>query len=324
MSSPKITRIFSLWSLALALILQVVLCLEGTEVLAADPSPPENPQKLLFIHASVGMIWLGPGSRLGETLGNNNYYVSDYDINTHPQEYGHQYHEWYNTFTDGFADLMNWNEVESYYTRAIPDPGGENDIIMIKPCFSTYLGMTGNPDDPPSGVNPRDARNNVGDIKQVMLDLLQDVFSQHPDKLFVLLTGPPLTLEDLGMIDARLPRPLAQWMMNELLVGYETGNVLVYDFFNLYTSNADGLGDPCGPNDVGLASGNHHRIWNNEVQHQVEYEQNYSAYCANHPQREGNLKATEEFVPVLNDFVNGYSAPSSGELASPRNLRVVN
>ena len=45
---------------------------------ALDPSPPDQPVKLVFLHHSVGDAWLESGDGdLGNQLGANNYYVSD-------------------------------------------------------------------------------------------------------------------------------------------------------------------------------------------------------------------------------------------------------
>jgi uncharacterized repeat protein (TIGR01451 family) len=106
-------------------------------------------------------------------------------------------------------------------------------------------------------------------------------------------------------------------MMNEWLVGYDTGNVMVFDLFNVLTSNAEGEGDPCQEwetypenpetaSDIWLQTGNHHRVWNGEVQHQQQYDQNYSAYCWSHPGKHATYKMTHEFIPLLNAYYNAW------------------
>jgi hypothetical protein len=264
---------------------------------------PARTHKLVFVHASIGQAWLGISmGRLGDTLGDNNYYVSDWLVYNHEDSgLSHDYFHWYNTFADGLNLLSNHNVIESNYSRSISDPGGENDIIMIKPCGSTYMAMGGNPDDSPSGCDPRQAGNNVSDIKQVMLSLLSDIFSQHPEKIFVLLTAPPCPQGvKCGNEQARA---IANWMVHDMLDGYDVGNVMVFDLYNVLTSNADGEGNACGPHDTGLQTGNHHRLWNDQVQHQVQYNQLHSGYCRGHPTKDGYYKATVEFVPLLNNFI---------------------
>ena len=54
-----------------------------------------------------------------------------------------------------------------------------------------------------------------------------------------------------------------KWVVNEWLAGYGLKNVVVFDLFNVLTSN----GGDCGRSDVYLDSGNHHRIWDGRVQH---------------------------------------------------------
>jgi hypothetical protein len=196
------------------------------------------------------------------------------------------------------------------------DPGGENKIYMIKPCFLQYP-IFGSPDEAPSG-NHGCAAPTVGDNKQALIDTLA-ILRQHPDKFFVLVTAPPKK-ED-GMTYGENARAVANWMVHELLDGYDVGNVFVYDLFNVLTSNAEGEGDACqewasypenpaSGSDVGQETGNHHRIWNGEVQHQVQYDQTYSADCHSHPPKHATYKMTQEFVPLLNAYYNAWVSGS--------------
>ena len=80
-----------------------------------DTSPPEQTTKLVFIHASVGgrwlSSWLGGGNDKWPleywdiSLGGNNYYVSDYAQDNHPELPGHGYCTWPTLFSD--ADWMD-------------------------------------------------------------------------------------------------------------------------------------------------------------------------------------------------------------------------
>jgi hypothetical protein len=310
-----------------------------------DVSPPEQTPKLVFIHASVGDQWLGHW--LGEELGDNNYFVSDYNTHNHPDNPGHEYCDWWTVFNDpDWRDLFfSHNAAEANYTRPMADPGGENDIIMIKPCFSQYP-IYGNADDPPSGQSGCPYINDpeygwqydtVGNVKQVLVDLL-GVFEQHPDKFFVLVTAPPVKhdrwLNDT-VTNGDNARAMANWMVNDWLDNYEVGNVFVFDLFNVLTSNAIHSGvapetvgctqedwpadhttecqdwsrypeyPECG-SDVLLNAGNHHRIWNGQVQHQIQFNQDYSGYCNNHPGKQATYMMTSEFVPLLNVYYNAW------------------
>jgi len=67
--------------------------------------------------------------------------------------------------------------------------------------------------------------------------------AQYPDKYFVVVTGPATPAEyDPHRENARA---IAEWMRNEWLEGYEGDNVVVYDLYNVLTSNAEGEGDAC-------------------------------------------------------------------------------
>ena len=281
--------------------------------LDVDPNPPAETPKLVFVHASVGDQWLSHW--LGEELGANNYFVSDYSVHNHLDFPGHDYCSWPVVFGDPqwMNVMLQHNTAEASYSRPMPDPGGENTILMIKPCFIQYP-ITGNPDDEPCA--DCDCAPTVAAIKRALIDLL-DILAQYPDTFFVLVTAPPKKMD--GMEYGENARAIANWMVNEWLVGYETGNVMVFDLFNVLTSNAEGEGDPCQewetyPNnpetasDVWLETGNHHRVWNDEVQHQQEYDQNYSAYCWSHPGKGATYKMTHEFVPLLNAYYNAWVA----------------
>lgn len=100
------------------------------------------------------------------------------------------------------------------------------------------------------------------------------------------------------------------------------GNVFVFDFYNVLTSNG---GNP-NTNNLGSESGNHHRWWNGQIQHKTNGDNDASPNTLeyptedDHPSRAGNLKATAEFVPLLN---NAYSsAPPVPEFYGPAVLPV--
>jgi hypothetical protein len=289
-----------------------------------DSDPPEETPKFVFVHASIGLMWLSRYSgQLVDTLGANNYFLSDYNFVNHPELPGHDYCNWPAVFGDAglMEEILNHNGIEAGYDRPLADPGGENEVVMIKPCGTQYP-IYGNPDDPPSGLHSCPmvglpdgtwTTNSVVNVKQALIDSLAG-FAQYPDKYFVVVTGPATPAEYDP--DRENARAVAEWMRNEWLEGYEGDNVVVYDLYNVLTSNAEGEGDACPENpddsDVGLETGNHHRIWNGQVQHQVQYDQDYSAYCKGHPERGGLLKATSEFVPLLNTYYNAWGLGAAG------------
>jgi hypothetical protein len=92
----------------------------------------------------------------------------------------------------------------------------------------------------------------------------------------------------------------------------------VFDFYNVLTTN----GGDANTNDVGLESGNHHRLWEGVVQHKTDGDDdsnsNVLEYATgdNHPSKAGNQKATAEFVPLLNNAYGGSQVvPEFSELA---------
>ncbi len=92
--------------------------------------------------------------------------------------------------------------------------------------------------------------------------------------------------------------------------GYPYENVLVFDFYNVLTSN----GGSSDSNDLGRTEGNHHRVWNGSVQHKTDSGSNVLAYPSSggddHPSKAGNQKATAEFVPLLNDAYHRWTNSS--------------
>ena len=141
----------------------------------------------------------------------------------------------------------------------------------------------------------------VANAKGIYLDLLP-YFGAHPEKLFVAVVAPPVTAPDTPG-----GRALANWLVDHWLQdsGYSAGNVLVFDFYNVLSSKTGG-----GANDLGLASGNHHRVWNGAVQHKTDDGADRLAYPSaggdSHPNAAGDRKATAEFVPLLNAAYNAW------------------
>jgi hypothetical protein len=193
----------------------------------------------------------------------------------------------------------------SVYTRFAESPGEENEIVIFKSCFPNSALQGGMNDPvPPIGDNPLKAEgawsehHTVANAKGIYLDLL-GYFRSRPDKLFIIVTAPPLSD---GKYAANA-RAFNTWLVNDYLDTYDGKNVFVYDFYNVMTSNGGGS----AVNDAGRESGNHHRIRNGAIQHVVESgitgTKNTAAYASgwddDHPTMAGNRKATAEFVPVL-------------------------
>jgi len=303
-----------------------------SSVVADNPSPPASPVKLIFIHHSCGEYWLDDeenddhAGELGATLDSNNYFVSDTNYEWGPDDADLGYEKigdhtdighWYNWFVGPHRDtylsaLYNESGQHSWYTRSLTDPGGENRIIMFKSCYPNS-NLRGNPtDSPTTGDNPLrgeaswSEHHTVANAKGIYNDLL-GYFATCQDRLFIVITAPPV--QDSTW--AANARAFNNWLVNDWLASYSYNNVAVFDFYNVLTSH----GGDSNTNDLGQEEGNHHRWWNGAVQHQQTVSGDTAAYPSedDHPSRAGNLKATGEFVELLNVYYNrwrGGAAPS--------------
>ncbi len=294
-------RIFPI-ILALALGLSLAGYIPTSAQQSADPSPPAEPVKLIFIHHSVGENWLTDGyGDLGRTLAENNYFVSDTNYGWGPDGIGDStdYPDWYDWFLGPeSARYMQAVYAESGqhsdYTRLFGDPGGENQIIIFKSCFPNS-DLSGSPDDPPA----EGEWFTVGHAKYVYLQLLE-YFAAHPDKLFIAITPPPL----LDPANAANARAFSRWMVEDWLADYPLNNVAVWDLHNVLTH-----------------PDNHHRFADGAIQYEISRGDGtlyYDSGGDNHPNMEGSRKLTEEFVPMLNIFYHRWmtAAPASAS-ASP-------
>jgi hypothetical protein len=199
------------------------------------------------------------------------------------------------------------------YSRLKTDPGGKNKIVVFKSCYPNS-NLRGNPGDPvpPIDTNPLkgvDSGSNshtVANAKGIYIDLLP-YFEQHQDTLFVVVTAPPVSNGKY----AGNARAFNQWLVNDWLKEYPSKNVAVFDFYNVLTTN----GGSAKTNDRDKETGNHHRWWQNAVQHTVDTSggpHDTTAYASasgdDHPSKAGNQKATAEFLPLLNLAYNRWQA----------------
>ncbi|MEW6718782.1 MAG: hypothetical protein AB1345_14945 [Chloroflexota bacterium] len=277
--------------LLVVLFLTTAFSQPAPQTQADNPNPPDHVVKLIFIHHSTGENWLNDDyGGLGLALGQNNYFVSDTNYGWGPDAIGDRtdipnWVEWFSsenapTYMDALYNEGNQN---SWYTRPLSDPGGENEVILFKSCFpNSELG--GNPDDPPGTYEEM----TVGGAKYVYNQILQ-YFATRPDKLFVVITAPPVS----NPTYAANARAFNQWLVNDWLHenNYPYNNVAVFDFYNVLT----------GPD-------NHHRFINGVVEHVFDPGRNTLFYPSDddHPSAAGSRKATEEFVLLLNVFYHRW------------------
>jgi hypothetical protein len=287
-----------------------------------DPSAPSDTVKLIFIHHSSGENWLADWSGgLGQALADNNYFVSDTNYGWGPEDSSiggpiGDYTDigyWWNWFLGPSSEpimkaVFTESEPHAEYARPLSDPGGENEIVMFKSCFPNSA-LGGGPGDPPTaGANPLQGMDSgsgehtVGNAKRIYVDLLK-YFSAHTDKLFIVITAPPLI--ESSPEQAANARAFNTWLLTEWLESYPKHNVAVFDFYNVLTTNG---GDP-NTNDLDAGGGNHHRLLDGTIQYITDQGGDVSAYAENgdsHPTPAGNQKATGEFLPLLNYFFHRW------------------
>ena len=295
---------FSL-ALAISIVLVSVLLALPVPVASApavqqgdNPDPLDHVVKLIFIHHSTGENWLWDDyGSLGQALANNNYFVSDTNYGWGPNSIGDRTDipDWLEWFASAdtpthLEAVYNESGQNSSYTRLPDNPGGENQIIIFKSCFPNSA-LEGSPDDPPSA----DGWLTVGHAKYVYNEILQ-YFATRPDKLFIVITAPPL----IDSTNANNARAFNQWLVNDWLAenNYNLPNVAVFDFYNVLT----------GPD-------NHHRFVNGQVEHVFTTGMNTEYYPSgdDHPNAEGSRKATEEFLPLLNIFYHRWEDGQSSQ-----------
>ncbi len=280
---------------------------------ADDATPPAKPIKLVFVHHSVGENWLADGhGNLGHALAKNRYFVSDTNYGWGPDGIGDRtdivnWTEWFSgpQSSRHLKALFRENETHSPYARAGADPGGENRIIVFKSCYPNSE-LEGRPDDPAK----RGEGLTVGNAKAIYKELLA-AFQKRPDKLFVVITAPPVR----ERTRAANARAFNNWLVKDWLARYRGTNVAVFDFYNVLTGAA-----------------NHHRFVDGSIQHVNSAGKNTLHYPSedDHPSPAGGRKATAEFVPLLNVYVRRWlrdpksstppppeSAPKEGETPKP-------
>lgn len=298
------------------IICNLVLFFWSLNIFAAEvdvnTNPPTTPVKLIFIHHSTGGNWLAdpntesPYGGLGTALMNNNYYVSATSYGWGPFSIGDNTDipNWPDWFTgpdsstiltalyaeteQNIGDYGSWSRLSS-------DPGGENDIVMIKSCYPNS-DIFGNPTDS-AGITPNE-QFTVSNAKAVYNNLLS-YFQTRTDKLFIIITAPPQNeIEypaDYQTAAERSAnaRAVNNWLLDDWLNNYPYKNVAVFDYFNVLT-----------------ATDNHHRVNNGAVEHTISSSYNYPAYPTDiwdsHPSTAGQLKATTEFVDLLNYYYQSW------------------
>jgi hypothetical protein len=226
--------------------------------LADNPNQPSMPVRLVFVHHSTGGNWLADvgahdsAGGLGRALMQNNYYVSatnyGWEVAGDPVGDRTDIGNWWEWFRGPNRDAIlaalyaedgqNIGDFGSWPRLSLV-PIGENEIVVFKSCFpNSHLG--GNPNDPPTtGENPLRGQDSssefhtVANVKGIYNDLLA-YFATRQDKLFIVITAPPLLQNDdsrpTNPAHAANARAFNNWLVNDWLDGYAHKNVAVFDF----------------------------------------------------------------------------------------------
>lgn len=245
-----------------------------------------EPIRLIFIHHSTGENWLADeDGGLGKALAENNYFVSDTNYGWHSvgdyTDIGHWWLWFRGPASSNYLEaLYEEDEQNSDYTRLEDNPGGENEIVMFKSCFPNSALDQGSStfipdieDNPLKGEDSSSDYHTVANAKGIYIDLLE-YFKTETDKLFIVITAPPLS--DRTYADNA--RAFNDWLVNDWLDDYSYENVAVFDFFDV-------LADP--------------------ITNTLKYP---SSEGDDHPSKEGNAKATDEFIPLLNQAYEAWSS----------------
>ena len=224
---------------------------------------------LLFIHHSCGANWLSDG--LNQALNDHGFHVAD--ISYGWREYGDMTDtaDWPMWFTDAVMPLVyrELDAISAYNT--IPSADTENTIILFKSCYPCS-----------------DVGDSITD-EQAIYNSLLPYFAAHPDKLFILVTPPPM----IYISNPAATRTLCNWLCDRdggWLSEYTQANVYAFDFYNVLT-HPDA----------------HHRLAQGQEEHiSVDGADTlyYDSDGDNHPNSDGNQKAAQEFIGLLNYWVS--------------------
>lgn len=175
---------------------------------------------LIFLHQSTGANLINDGqlrNRLADSglaLWDQGYnYLGLADPQGNPSGYSYSVP---NDLTDPPALAHIFSQRE--YPLPLNTLSGllQHEVIILKSCF-----------DPTSHIES-DAE--LEEYKAAYLAMRQRM-SQHPDKLFILLTQPPLNPAETNPGEAKRARTLAGWLASEAFKG-DLPNLAVFDLFD--------------------------------------------------------------------------------------------
>jgi hypothetical protein len=119
-----------------------------------------------------------------------------------------------NTDPDGFQRIF----LQRAYSKPTNTLSGllQHDVIVLKSCY------------PVSGIR---SNQQLRQYKEYYLRM-RSVMDRHPDKLFILLTPPPLNPAATNPTEAERARVFAEWMKSSEYLE-DHANIFTFDFFDL-------------------------------------------------------------------------------------------
>ncbi len=92
----------------------------------------------------------------------------------------------------------------------------QHEVIIVKSCY------------PNSNIGSEDS---MQALKAMYLEM-RATMQNHPDKLFILFTTPPLNPAETNIANAQRAREMTAWLMSDEFKG-ESQNIAVFDFYTL-------------------------------------------------------------------------------------------
>jgi hypothetical protein len=208
---------------SVVLVLALVAVSWGTMPAAAQ----ERPIQIVFMHHSTGagLIW-GGGIREAFTALGYEFWDHGYNDDGLTDPAGNVTGDNWDVPGDN-TDQDGWYAI---FNQPVTDPPSNTfshmlqaDVIIFKSCFPT------------SNMDSED----VFETYRGYFLSIRDVIDQHPDRLFIAFTTPPLVPNETTLENAARARRWAEYMTSsDYLSGHP--NLVVFDFFNLL-ANEDGF-----------------------------------------------------------------------------------
>lgn len=183
-------------------------------------------KRMVFLHHSVGKGILQQGG-LRDSLLAIGISVKGATYGDEVGQFTDMCH-WSPKFANDFDRILDFKNHPNVYYQ----DGRSNDIIMFKSCFpnSFITGEGSGPGDPTS--RERTLQNYKASFAE-----LGKVFRQHPDRLFIYMTFPPLTTAETNPEAAKRAREFNNWLLSKFLPQYrqESGldNFQIFDLFDI-------------------------------------------------------------------------------------------